>query len=57
MNQQGKYMWSDRFQYIKDQYFNLGQSDSEVVSQLNELVNKENIDFVWREFPEKLKKD
>ena len=56
MNQQGRYMWSDRFQYIKDQYFNLGQSESEVVSQLNELVNKENIDFVWCEFPEKLKK-
>ena len=56
MNQQGRYMWSDRFQYIKDQYFILGRSESEVVSQLNELVNKENIDFIWCEFPEKIKK-
>jgi len=48
-------MWSDRFQYIKDQYFSLGQRESEVVSQLNELVNKETIDLIWSELPAKLK--
>ena len=49
-------MWLERFTNIKDQYYNLCQSESAIISQLNDLVNKENIDFIWREFPERFKK-
>jgi hypothetical protein len=49
-------MWLERFTFIKDRYYNLCQSESEVISQLNDLVNKENIDIIWREFSERFKK-
>ena len=48
-------MWLERYRYIKDQYYNQSKNKTEIITQLNELVNKENIDIIWPELPAKLK--
>jgi len=48
-------MWEEQFNFIKDQYQNLSISKSNILSQLNDLVTKDNIDFIWSELPAELK--
>ena len=48
-------MWLEQFKNIKDQYQNLSISKSNILSQLNDLVTKDNIDFIWSELPAELK--